>query len=486
VRLSRRPFLVLTAVAAAAALALLLPRVAAFELHRTTGIGERTVHANLILIIIDTLREDAFRSVVSETREGSDFLQEVDGAAWFRHAVAAAPWTAPSVASIMTGLYPREHGLVQEPRPSESEWPRPMRQLSRTARTIAETLHEQGYSTRAIVANPQLGRTSGIARGVEEYEMLRCRATDLAVLSTLSELGLPGCRAYEDAEAVRRALDIRIPALRAAPGPFFLWLHLMDPHDPLFAHAGLSSDPAAGNLPELERLYRDEVRYTLKELTLMMRRLKEADLWSNSLVMILSDHGEMFPSDGHSTDVIAFDGFSKTYGHGHVMYRELVRVPLVIRPPGGLPETRTLQALVSLVDLPLTVYDLLDLEPPRMGPDRTSAGAWLTAGPEEPTGSGRTFAYSSSNNLGPEQKAIRTSSFKLIVYPNGERTSELYDLEADPWEGLDIGPERPGQLEEAKAVLNRFLASLGDRPATAPVPQDAEQIERLRALGYIK
>jgi len=107
---------------------------------------------NLVVIIIDTIRQDVFDSVVAQTQEGQRFRASLEDAGWFSNAVAAAPWTAPSVGSIMTGLYPGEHGFGRK-----TEDPsRPLQRLSDSVPTLAEHLNARGYQTVGIVTNSLL------------------------------------------------------------------------------------------------------------------------------------------------------------------------------------------------------------------------------------------------------------------------------------------------------------------------------------------
>ena len=121
------------------------------------------------MIIIDTIRQDLFDSVIAETDEGRRFRGSLKDAAWFSNTVAAAPWTAPSVGSIMTGLYPGEHGFG---RPTEDP-SRPLQRLKDSVPTLAEHLSARGYETMGIVTNSLLHPVSGINRGFSNYTLLQ-------------------------------------------------------------------------------------------------------------------------------------------------------------------------------------------------------------------------------------------------------------------------------------------------------------------------
>jgi arylsulfatase A-like enzyme len=235
----------------------------------------------------------------------------------------------------------------------------------------------------------------------------------------------------------------------------------------------------------------------------MAEGLEERGLWDEALVVVVSDHGEMFPSDGHDVGVLNNLGKPKLYGHGHALYEELLHVPLVIRPPGGLTEDREVAALTSHVDLLATVGDLLDLDlrpaAARLGEggekERVSLAPWLApappaepAEPAEPAGQIRIreHALAGANQIGPQQRALRHGDRKLIRYYRGDRPDELYDLAADPGERQNLAEQEPEDRERLRLRLEEAWERLGEPPVTDAARYDAETRQRLKALGYIQ
>lgn len=435
-------------------------------------------HPHLVLVVIDTLRLDVFRSVVDGSEEGHAFRAALGPAAWFDGLIAAAPWTAPSVATIMTGLYPPEHGFGTA-RLRKSG--RPLRRLSRSATTLAQSLGVAGYRTVGIVTNPLLHPVSGIGRGFQDYELLGGPTTKLPLLTVLARVGCIRREFYQGAGAVRQRLERRLGDLSDG-SPVFLWLHLMDPHYPLHRHRDLLPLPDAEALPRDERLYRDETRYALAEVVRMMEMLKTHGLWDDACFVLLSDHGEMFPSDGHVAP-----GAPKVYGHGHALYGELMRVPLVIRPPGGLGSERRIGVLASQADLHDTIADLLGLDLPRIAGDRVSLAPWL--GPELPAAGAprRAYALIGANQVGPPLRGVRTETRKLIQYPEDPFPDELYDLSADPGEHHDLAHAASEQLAELRELLTVTWSRLDlVDDDSGPVEFDDETRQRLKALGYLQ
>lgn len=447
---------------------------------------------DLILILVDTLRYDVFRSVVEETPEGAAFRRHLSDAAWFDQAIAAAPWTAPSMGSILTGLYPQEHGYTAMGHGLDPN--RPLRPLAPGTQTLAARARARGYHTEGVVTNPLLHPISGIARGFTRYELLAGATTKLPYLTVLSRLGWLDEEYYQPATQMLRYIGGRLHQLTDV-GSLFLWLHFMDPHEPLFAHPKLPAEASPPELDPIERLYRDEVRYTLQRLSELFDLLEDHGRFEDSLLILVSDHGEMFLSDNHDNGTPDRDGTPKRVGHGHALYDELMHVPLVIRPPGGLPEERRLDILTSHVDLFDTAVDMLRLYDPRerarrlANPDafppqgnRLSLAPWLQVEPADLPAPER-WALLGGNQQGRPQRGLRDAANKLILYSD-DRHPELYDLQEDPEElrniarSQDLGP----WLDHLEAEWKR-LETAEDTPAVAI---DDAMRRRLEALGYVQ
>lgn len=449
---------------------------------RLVAAGSGPEHPDLVVVLIDTLRYDVFRSVVDETAEGRRFREAVGAAVWFDNLIAAAPWTAPSVASIMTGLYPKEHGFDRLD-PNLGPKSATISRLADNVPTLAERLSGEGYWTDAIVTNQAIAPSTGMARGFDRYEIISDPTMRLPVLSALINVGLGSEKAYASAEDVRRRLASHLPEIVATEAPVFLYLHLLDPHAPLNRHPQLPPDPAGQELPEIDRLYRDETRYALDEVATMIGLLRETPRWQRTLLVVLSDHGEMLPSDGHRAPAPDAEGHPQDYGHGFALYESLLRVPLVIRPPGGLPRSIEVDEMLSHVDLHDTIVEALGLEVPRIGRDRVSAASWLDG--DGHGGRLREQAVSGSVGRGPRQRALRVGGMKLIEFPDGDFPNEVYDLTRDPRERRNLAPERGGFASQARRTLDRFYDGLGAAAAAESVEVTPEMQKQLEALGYL-
>lgn len=443
---------------------------------------------NVIVLVVDTLRWDVFHRVLDETPEGKAFRDAFGPALRFDRATAVAPWTAPSMASIFTGQYPSRHGFGQ----LSGSYGRPLRRLDPNVPTLAQALRNRGYRTRAWVTNPILHPATGIGRGFDSYELLQPATTKLPLLQTLKDLELVEKELYQPADALRRRFERSLGELREDP-PFLLWLHAMDPHGPLRARPDLQppvdsetvdSETVDSETPSEDvSRYVGETRHALGELARIIARLREADLWQDSLVVFVSDHGEMMPSDGHDSGALTRQGEPKHYGHGHAVYETLVRVPLWIHPPGGLEEERRISALVSHVDLVPTIAELLrrqtNLDLPFPSDDRVDLLS--------PDITGRDGVVSAWLQHQPAQRALVGRQLKLIDYDDGR--AELYDLESDPRELHDLSAERPDAVRDGRTLLEahwlRIGASDGVVEEGEAVELDEETRKRLEALGYL-
>lgn len=438
-------------------------------------------HPDLLLVVIDTLRADVFESVVEETDEGRTFQDALGAAVRFRNATSAAPWTPPSVGSIMTGLYPQEHGFdrVKGTAPG-----RPLRKLDPSLTTLAEHLRAHGYLTAAIATNPFLNRESGIMQGFERHETLEAGTAKLPLMTALQEVNLVPTELYQDAVRVHRRLVPLLPVLAGDERPFFLWLHLMDPHMPLRAHRDLGADASTVEMPETDRLYRDETRFALRELARMFERMKEAGLWDDTAVVVVADHGEMMLSDQRFHGRRRQGKHFRRRGHGHALYDELVRVPLVIRPAGSKVD-RDLDVLTSHVDLAHTLADLAGVERMQLPGQRVSLLPWLDGASAEPPPVRGAALVGSTHFNAPDQRGLRTGRYKLIDYTDAEVPDELFDLRSDALERHNVAGKNPGRLARLRRLLDREWETLTTAPEGEELQMDEEERKRLEALGYL-
>jgi arylsulfatase A-like enzyme len=335
---------------------------------------------HIVLVVLDTLRADCVGAAPGRPRSLTPNLDRLaESSVVYTNALSTAPWTLPSHASLFTGLYPDRHGVNWGHYALDDRWP-----------VLSELLKSKGYNTFAISNNWLLSRDNGFARGFDTYIET---ATDpalggwrLALRCGLSRLLATGVglapEVAEDAGSawtnwlVRRRLAQRA----SSEGPLFLFINYFEPHDPYrpplpFARGILTSGDlkAARHLDQREqylaahacgqcgvfsreqvalmkRLYDAEVAYQDHMVGALLDTLKAANLFDQSWLVVMSDHGELFGE------------WDMVY-HTASSHYQLLHIPLLVRPPGGT-DGRRLKAPVQPVDIFVTLLEEAGVEVP--------------------------------------------------------------------------------------------------------------------------
>ena len=316
---------------------------------------------NVLVFLVDTLRADHL-GCYGYGRDTSPALDAfASEATLFENALAQAPWTRPSVASLFTGMTPVAHGVNG----SDSSLPE-------EALTLAELFDSAGYDTLGIVTNPNVAEQLGFDQGFADFRLTEERNSSAHHVVDLFSQWLEG--------------------RSAATQPFFAYLHTGEPHGPYtppahlrdhFGPVGSEVVGRAGNLEllasgeleadaahieDLQRLYDAEILWSDESFGRLVEELRGRRLLEDTVVVFLSDHGEAFSEHG-------------SWQHGKVLYREVIGVPLVIRGP-GFEAGRRVADLVQHVDLYPTLVALAGLEPPPSAPRPGPAdGGWGSRGP---------------------------------------------------------------------------------------------------------
>ena len=283
----------------------------------------RLEQPNIVLIVIDTLRADhlgAYGYPLPTSPAIDDFA---DDAIRFSRAHSTAPWTMPSVASMITGHYPSTHGLRETFGP-----------LSQDTVTVAELLSDAGYYTAGVISHRLLGRRYGFHRGYTSYSESEVKGHGHVTTEGVAGQAVALLESFSVADA--SAPD------EEAASPFFLFLHFFDPHFAYLPHPeyGLALD-YAGRLDGSETifdlldmrdemteadinfvvsLYDGEIRYTDEGIGQVLAALTDLGFEDDTVVMIVGDHGEEFMERGW-------------IGHTVSLHQELVHVPLLMRIP---------------------------------------------------------------------------------------------------------------------------------------------------------
>jgi arylsulfatase A-like enzyme/Flp pilus assembly protein TadD len=395
----------------------------------------------VVLITIDTLRADRLGCYGYSKNLTPNLDRIARNGVLFENAVAPAPSTPPSHASMFTGTYPTVHGVRNAGGFS----------LDKSHLTLAEILREKGWQTAAFVGASVLDRIYGLNQGFDVYD-------DRMPVSN------PG--AARDEEPSRRAaqvVDRAIGWLQEQSGqkPFFLWVHIYDPHAP-------HKPP-----PPFQKRYRNspydgEVAYTDQELGRLCNAIEMRSPAEKTLMAVLADHGESLTEHGE-------------YYHGVFLYDSTLRIPWIMTGP-GIPADRRVKSQARTIDLLPTLMNLLGGDTPQAC-QGVSLGPALTGQPIETTYSYAEALYPKLNMGWAELRALRTSRWKYIRAPR----PELYDLESDPGETTNVINQHPAELQKMKEELER-IASIGgpNAPEKVQVKTVSAATERqLESLGYV-
>jgi len=406
-----------------------LPRGAAIPARRGEYAG-----CNVLLITLDTTRADRFGCYGNTELRTPNVDRLAHEGVLFARAVAPAPATLPSHASILTGLYPYHHGAR-----ANSSF-----RLQEDKRTLAEILLEQGYETAAFVSAFVLDARFGLNQGFVFFD------DDLGERDLRRPFVIPQRGGGETTDRALAWLRERTDRR------FFLWVHYFDPHYPY--------EPPSPYAERYRYPYDGEVAYTDSLVGRLLDELDTLGLAERTLVILAGDHGEGLGQHDEPT-------------HSVLIYDSTLRVPLILRCGQRLGGGVVVERPVSLVDIVPTVLTLLgvkaavamdgrDLTQPV--PDRRAIFSEAMQAVVD---------YGWAGLLG-----VVEGPYKLIHGPK----PELYDIAKDPLEKKNLYERHP---EIAARLMQRLASFYGDDldMASSPTPTEqlaAEEIAALQALGY--
>ena len=437
----------------------------------------------VLLVSVDTLRADHLGCYGYERQTSPAIDALARDSALFLNTYASSPWTLPSHVSILTSLNGVHHQVYYEDD-----------KMAPDQITLADALRAKGFMTAAFTDGGFLSRVYGFSKGFDSYE----------------ERG-DGVLIHNSAELIWQQASEWLDANREKD--FFLFLHTYQPHDPYacprpYATMFLEGDAVwsslnlmghlggyAGiyrELPENERqniigLYDGEVRYSDEALVgPLIAKLKEIGLYDSALIIFTSDHGEEF-FDHHS------------WAHGHNLYDEALRVPLIIKFPKGRFKGQRFEPIVRLVDImPTTLeefgisradlaIDGKSLFPILRGKERGDRTFLADIGDNIlKSHVGRKIAMSSGKKKIILNKPFRPEDMAFFMFPpRVVPPVELFDLAADSREEKNLSDEKPAAARELNNRILEIYQNAGQRKS-AKVEIDEALKERLRALGYIR
>jgi arylsulfatase A-like enzyme len=368
-------------------------------------------------------------------------------------------------------------------------------------KTLAAQVRGGGYSTFGVGRNVHLRWISGLGRGFDYYRFYPRRHLTDSLGSQLSKAVLPAALDTDASTTGLSRLAASI-ARKAVDGGVFLWVHFFDPHLPYapparFVPEDTLVDRFGSRFSEINEvrtgrlhldddrrrwirmLYEGEIRYVDHEIGKLMEALDELDLFDSAMIVITSDHGEELWDH-------------ESFEHGHTLYDELIRVPLLIKLPRSAgnpsPESTRIAVPVSIANVMRTI-----LEAAGVG-KRTSyspAGSLQRYWSEADTGPPPAVVSGAVHYFG-DQISVVQAPYKYIRHlETGQE--ELYDLDRDPRESRDLSSVETAVVSRLRLLLDREVAaaeetarSLGISGRDKRAPLDEEALRELRALGYIE
>jgi len=467
---------------------------------RGDGVAARSGRPNVLVLSIDTLRSDHLGAYgYAVTPSPSPWMDRLaSSGALVKHAVSSAPETAPALATLQTGVYQDRHGLKFN-----------RANLREENHTLAERLRDAGYVTAAFVGNWLVDAKHGFGQGFDRFEVVQvppgeASTTDDKLVALFGDF-LQGLRRPEMPEG-----NAASPGGNSRkPGPWYAWVHMMDPHGPYnsappwwsmaFDYArvapsrdgefpvsdsnfGLGVIPRYQNLEgvkllsEYVRRYDGDIRYTDSQVGSLLGMLAASGEADNTIVVLVADHGE---SLGEHDELLQ---------HGWFVYDTTVRVPLLWSAPGRIAAGKRIDDMTCMVDIVPTILDMAAVEADGGDFDGRVLGfGGVDGGKSAGTGSvtkappaAAALREAGCFSIGPRANhpvALSTASHKLILTPAGTsrdprtpkgqvsdapETIELYDLVADPGETTDLARARPDLVEPLQQSLttmrSRFRA----------------------------
>lgn len=426
----------------------------ASSLTAATSTPPRTnIRPNVVLVTLDTIRADRMGFLGSERK----LTPNLDGLARqsvvFTRAYAQVPLTTASHATILTGTYPQYHQV--------NDFGVPLPQDVPFAPSIFKS---RGYHTAAfvgsLVLDPATRSAPGFDRGFDTFDAgFHRRRPQESRYQAIERRG---------GEVVAHALAWLSQHPR---GPFFIWVHLYDAHDPYDPPEPYKSRYASAP-------YDGEIAYVDSAVGKFLTQLRARGLYEGAVIAVMADHGEALGEHGEST-------------HGIFLYDETIHVPLLFKLPGERSAGKRIDSRVQLVDALPTILRAAGIAPPpeMQGRDlltilkspvhKGAIGQMESTAPDRPAYAEsdyphRTFGWSSL-------RALRAGKYLYIDAPR----AELYDQVSDRNEEHNLSATSVALVSTLASQLNVLRQNTSSSREAPKVTVDPELQEKLSALGYV-
>jgi arylsulfatase A-like enzyme len=443
---------------------------------------------NAVLIVLDTVRADHLSAAGYERPTTPTLDALAANGVVFEQAISYSPWTLPSLVATLSGSWAGRQGVFRS---------------GRLQRSLVETIRDAGFATAAVTEGAFVSRDFGFDLGFDHYREEEGSVQRL----------LPGeARDDRAGGSIERTFERAGQWLRGnAHTRFFLMIHSYEPHAPYLRRSfteglepgavGETFTPVAlpllragrlrfdaSDLEYLRALYDGGILESDRQIGRLMRVLDELDLARDTLLVVSSDHGEAL---GERNPMNAGD-------HGHSLYDELLRVPLVIVDPTEEPAVRRVPVQVRTIDILPTIADLLGVELPK--PSASAEASQIDGRSLAPLmraeDSKARIAFGGATRALPARSFVRHEGYKYIETRSGSDLDplrpappprQLYDLSSDPGERTNLVKSSPEIAARLQERLHEHLESQrgeAPQPVRDAIPNALRQ--RLESLGYLE
>jgi arylsulfatase A-like enzyme len=412
---------------------------------------------NVVFIVVDTLRVDHLGCYGYERNTSPHIDALSRESVVFKNALAQAPWTPPSIASMLTGLYPAELGYKDRPVVIED-----------SIVTMAEIFQANGYATKGIISHVLVAQRLGFAQGFDSYDQENAE----------------GHGHISSPSVIQKAVEF---IKNHRNNKYFLFLHLFDPHYDYIQHdehnffPGYSGTLQSGesiyslrekapdmteqDLEYVKALYDSEIRFTDAYIGHLLNTLKELDLYRNTMVVLTADHGEEFKD---RDDWI---------GHSKRVYQESIHVPLIIKLPGRHKQI-VIEDYTGLIDVMPSIIRYMDFYFPGEYP---LSGSIIDFNGKKKRDS-MVFSETRRGNF------LRTAIWQgwKLIDNRAVRQVELYNLQQDPRESSNAADSHPELAQKLLNALNTWSENTRTNLPSQSPSFTEEELQKLKSLGYIK
>ncbi len=418
---------------------------------------------NIIIIAVDTLRADHLGCYGYPRNTSPNIDKFARDAVKFNNCYTPSPLTTPAFASMLSSLSPHRHGAKRNGM-----------SIFDNVKILPEFLKKYGYYSSAFISNWSLRKElCRFDRGFDTYTGVFNKKRWLGILNSEG-------KAPKVNEAVFKWLD------RNSRKKFFLWVHYTEPHIPYVYHKEFnfgynkitsSAYPWGSDLKRI-RKYDTEIGYDDFYIGELIERLKKIDLYEESLIIFMSDHGESF-------------GEHDYYRHGRKLYNSCLHVPLIVKLPGNKDGNSEVNKNVSILDIVPTIFSVLDWQVPDemegmnlFDPDRGRVLYFEAYRGAVHSKKGKKFHL----KVKPIRYGLLKGKSKLIY----DWRFEAYDLAKDKFEIYNIYRNPNRKMKVESELLKKYMKKVKEfikfskKYFKQKSKLSKEDIEKLKSLGYIK